>query len=352
MEAQSNIVATQVNRTGQILLDRPEALHALTYAMIGELDRQLQQWAVDESVEAVVVRGAGERAFCAGGDVKSIRAAGLSERKELTVDFFRAEYSLNYRIGTYPKPYVAILDGITMGGGAGISVMGSHRIATDRTTFAMPETIIGFFADVGGSYFLSRLGPIGRLLALTGTRIDGATTAALGLASHFVPSHRCPQLVDQMATEGVASAIETMAESPPPSERLPVLRRLADLCFTDESMESILDSLSRVSVNGDGALATEAQALLDMLGKCSPLSLKVTLEELRRGETMSFKDCLIMEFRLSQSFIRRSDFFEGVRAALVNKDRQPNWQPDRLSQVSPELVASYFDKPAAGDLPL
>jgi len=321
--------------------------------MIGELDRLLQQWAVDESIEAVVITGAGDRAFCAGGDVKSICAAarqGQCERdRTFPAEFFRAEYRLNHRVSVFPKPYVAYLDGITMGGGAGISLMGSHRIASEFTTFAMPETAIGFYPDVGGSYFLSRLGPIGTLLALTGMRLDAAAMLELGLATHYVPRTAGAGLAERIAADGVDAAIEVLAEPSPPSETIEGLTKLAQRCFDHPRVEEIEASLVQV-VGEDVSISALAQQLLEMLRKQSPTSVKVTLEQLRRGRSLTFAECLQMEYRLSQAFMMGRDFCEGVRALLVDKDQSPRWQPDSFDQVDSAMVSRYFDEVGDGEL--
>jgi enoyl-CoA hydratase len=357
MDSVNNIVAAQAGRIGHVTLNRPRALNALTLEMIRELDRLLQAWACDDVVEAVVVSGAGDRAFCAGGDVKSLCAAGKAGQRgrdgSFTSEFFRAEYTLNHQIANYPKPYVAYLDGITMGGGVGISVMGSHRIASEFTTFAMPETVIGFYPDVGGSFFLSRLGRIGRLLALTGMRLDGSALVELGLATHFVPRRAGGELVARLTTDGVDAAIDALAQSPrAKSESLARLQELASRCFAEETIEAILESLKQAAAGTDARLAARAQEALDILDKCSPTSLKVTLEQLRRAEQMTFTDCLIMDYRLSRAFVMQHDFYEGVRAVLIDKDQQPKWRPDSIDQVDAELVASYFRELGEGELRL
>jgi enoyl-CoA hydratase len=355
-DGDGDVVGKKVGRIGHVLLNRPRTLNALTLEMIRSLDQLLQDWAADDSVEAVVVTGAGDRAFCAGGDVKSVYFAGESGRADrdgtFTADFFRDEYTLNHRIANYPKPYVAYLDGITMGGGVGISVMGSHRIASEYTTFAMPETGIGFFPDVGGSYFMSQAGPIGLLLSLTGMALDYSATLELGFATHFVPRAAGIDMVERMADEGVESTLEALRRPSPKSEPLALLKVFADLCFSNETIEQTLLSLEQVSAGSDADLAELAEGTLDKLLTRSPTSLKVTFEQLRRGQRMSFTDCLIMEYRLSQVFLLGHDFREGVRAQLVDKDYSPKWMPDTIEQVDTELVEKHFRSLGALELRL
>ncbi|MFQ5773899.1 MAG: enoyl-CoA hydratase/isomerase family protein [Kiloniellaceae bacterium] len=334
-----------------VTLNRPKALNALTLAMCQEFDRQLASWAGDPAVHAVVVAGAGERAFCAGGDVRAIWEAG-KRGERLTADFFRAEYTLNRRIKTFPKPYIAIIDGITMGGGVGISVHGSHRVATERTVFAMPETGIGFFPDVGGSYFLPRLpGALGMYLALTGARVKAADAVYAGVATHFVQSARLRELeaalaaADWAAAESPAVVDEAIGRfaDDPGSPSLAAHRAAIDRCFSAESVEAILAALE--AEGGDWADKT-----LATLRTRSPTSLKITFEQVRRGAKLGFDEAMIMEYRLSQACMAGHDFYEGIRAVVVDKDNAPAWNPATLGAVAPGLVEAHFRPLGARDL--
>ena len=349
------LIATKIGRLGHIELNRPKALNALTFEMVQRLHEALDLWEVDDSIEAVLVTGVGEKAFCAGGDVKSIYFAGKAgdsgRNGTLTSDFFRAEYTLNYRIANYRKPYLAYLDGVTMGGGVGISIFGSHRIASEHTVFAMPETGIGFFPDVGGSYFLSRKGPIGMLLGLTGQSIDYAATLSLGFATHFVPRENRRELVECLATTGVEAALESLSQTPPPSDKVENLRILANACFDCVTIEEVLSRLERTAtaVTGLSALASET---LQLIRQRSPTSLALTFEQLQRGRGMPLRDCLLMEYRISQACMQGHDFYEGIRALLIDKDHAPKWSPQTLANVDPQLVARHFEELGKRDLEL
>lgn len=332
-----------------VTLDRPKALNALTLGMIREFDPRLAGWAGDPAVKAIVVQGAGDRAFCAGGDVRAVADAGRALKEgraggDLASDFFREEYVLNRRIHALSKPYVALLDGITMGGGVGISVPGSHRVVTERTLFAMPETGIGLFPDVGGSWYLPRCpGEIGTYLALTGARLHAADTLYAGLATHYLPSAAVGGLIDALAgadwsgdgravvDEALASVAAGSAGEPP----LAAHREAIDRCFRFDSVEEICAALEKDGT--DWAVST-----LKNLSQMSPTSLKVTLRQVRLGKNLSFDDAMIMEYRMSQAFIRGDDFYEGIRALLVDKDRSPRWRPATLAEVGAADVERHF----------
>ena len=349
------LITSKKGRIGHIELNRPKALNALNLNMIQCIQIALANWEADASVEAVLVTGAGERAFCAGGDVKSIYWAGKADDVgrdgTLTADFFRAEYTLNYRIANYPKPYLAYLDGVTMGGGVGISVLGSHRIASQHTVFAMPETGIGFFPDVGGSYFLSRQGPIGLLLALTGQSIDYATTLALGFATHFVPREYGRELVERLATTGVEGALESLCQKPPASDHVEHLQSLANACFDSDTLEEVLGCLEHCATT-PSSLTTLAGETLEKIRQRSPTSVAVAFEQLRRGRSMSLRDCLIMEYRISQACMQGHDFYEGIRALLIDKDHAPRWSPETIEGVGRPLIAQHFEALGERDLDL
>lgn len=351
---EDDLTVSREGRIGHICLNRPQALNALTLAMIHRIDAALESWRHDDSVEAILVTGAGDRAFCSGGDVKAICAAGQDGRiipGDRSVDFFRTEYTLNHKIATYPKPYISYLDGVTMGGGVGISITGSHRIASERMTFAMPETAIGFYPDVGGSYFLSRLGPIGTMLALTGQPLDYRASLALGIATHFVPHDSGRELISGIADVGVDAALAMFVQPAPECPALAAQQALAKQCFGADTVEAILTLLDEEAASA-GDLSSLAQEARDVLGRRSPTSLKVTREQLSRGRNMSLAACLSMEYRMSHAFLSGHDFYEGVRAVLIDKDHTPRWSPSSLDEVDDALVASYFDDFEDLELPL
>lgn len=351
MSADRDILFELRGAVGVVLLNRPQALNALTLAMFEAFDRQLSRWAVDPAVAAVLVKGAGERAFCAGGDVRALTQAGQAG-EPLTADLFRTEYTLNRRIKRWPKAYIALLDGVAMGGGVGVSVHGSHRVASERMIMAMPETRIGLFPDIGASHFLSRLpGALGKYLGLTGARMTAADALSLGLATHFVTSDRLPELeaalvaADWSGTDprAVASATIERFASDPGASPLAARRAVIDRCFAAESVAAILDALK--VEGGDWATRTLAD-----LASCSPTSLKITFEALRRGAGLDFDQVMVMEYRLSQACMAGHDFYEGIRAVVIDKDNAPAWEPDRLEAVTPELVEAYFRSLGAEDL--
>ncbi len=335
-----------------VMLNRPRALNAFTLGMYRRLDPMLRAWEADPTVRAVLVRGAGDRAFCAGGDVRAVYEAGrgISGPRDLTSVFFREEYELIRRVHRYPKPYLAIIDGITMGGGAGVSVNGACRIATEKTLLAMPETGIGLFPDVGATRFLNQCpGRIGRYLGLTGVRLGPADAVYCGFATHFVPRERVPELVaalrglcwsdgaERAQLEGILASFHGDPGEPP----LAVRRAAIDRCFSAETVEGILDALTREAAAGgsEGEWAAETRALL--LTK-SPTSLKVTLRQLIVGRGYDLEQALALEYRLTQRFMAGHDFYEGVRAVVVDKDQNPRWRPATLTEVGDAEVESYF----------
>jgi len=335
-----------------ITINRPQALNALTLANYRRIAPALAEWAENPAVHAVLVRGAGGRAFCAGGDVRAVYEAGRSTggNRGLIDVFFREEYRLIRQIHRLAKPYVALIDGITMGGGAGISVNGAYRVATERTLFAMPETAIGLFPDVGATWFLNRCpGRIGRYLGLTGTRLHAADALYCGLATHVVVPDAVEVLVAELARTDWRSGDEAhqaeailreFAVDPGPAP-LAALRPAIDRCFAGETVEAILAALAAEAAGG-GADAEWAAATHAGLLTRSPTSLKVTLRQLTIGRDYNLDQALILEYRLTQHFMAAHDFYEGVRAALVDKDKKPRWRPASLGEVDDAMVAAYF----------
>jgi enoyl-CoA hydratase len=319
---------------GHVVLNRPKAFNALTHDMCIRFDRQMKAWADNHELGVVAITGAAGRAFCAGGDVRALYETGPGSR--LTRDFFWDEYRMNRRLFRYRKPYIALADGITMGGGVGVSAPARIRVVTERTLFAMPETGIGLFPDVGASYYLSRCpDQTGVYLALTGTRIKAADLLALGLYTHHVPSAALPELLSSIELEAAAPVLARVSASPSEGSVLEAQREAIDRCFGGNTVEEILDRLR----SEGGAWA---ETTLTTLSRMSPLSLRITLRELREGATLEFEDCLRMEYRLVRRFMKASDFYEGVRAALVDKDNAPKWKPATLAEATPALVDSYF----------
>ena len=343
MSAEDAILLERRGGLGLVTLNRPEALNTLSLAIYRRFDAALAAWAEDPAVRAVVVRGAGGRAFCAGGDVVAIYAA--YRQGGAIADFFREEYQLIRRVHRFPKPYVALMDGITMGGGAGIAVNGSVRVATEHTLFAMPEVQIGLFPDVGASRFLAHCpGHIGRYLALTGRRLGAADALYCGLATQFVAAERLPALTAALAEGGrdTAAGIAAFASDPGPAV-LPPLQAAIDRCFDGASVETIVAALAAE----DGGWAREALAAME---RASPTSLKITLRQLETGRGLTIEGALALEYRMTQHCLAAPDFLEGIRAQLIDKDRHPRWQPATLEAVSERAVEGYFAPLGAREL--
>jgi enoyl-CoA hydratase len=333
---------------GLVTLNRPQAMNALTHDMCLKLEARLQAWAADAAVHAVVIAGEGEKAFCAGGDIRALYDNGKLDGAA-NLPFYRDEYRLNALIFHYPKPYIALIDGIVMGGGVGVSVHGSHRIAGDRTVFAMPETGIGLFPDVGGSYFLPRCpGRIGMYLALTGARLKAADVIYAGIATAYVPSVKMPELVAALAAAPVAAKADSVIQSFAQDlgqAPLAEYRGVIDKCFAGDSVEAIIAALA--ADGSDWALKTR-----DILLAKSPTSLKITHRQIIEGAARNFDDCMGMEYRMVNRIMQGQDFFEGVRALIIDKDNQPKWQPSALKDVTPAEVETYFSHLSKGELKL
>jgi enoyl-CoA hydratase len=339
MSDSDDILFERRGAAGLITLNRPKALNALTHGMAVAMHAKLKAWAADAAVACVVVQGAGERAFCAGGDIRTLYDSGKAG-SPYAVEFYRDEYLLNAYIKHYPKPYIALISGIVMGGGVGVSVHGSHRIADETTTFAMPETGIGLFPDVGGSFFLPRLpGEVGLYLGLSGARLRAADALYAGIATQFVPAAQRAALIEQFAAGNVS-----VVKAKPGPAQLADQRGRIDTIFSANTLEAILERLERDGSNW--ALDTAAT----IRGK-SPTATKLAFRQIREGEAKLFDDCMRMEFRMVNRVIAGHDFYEGVRATIIDKDGAPKWQPDSLAAVSDKDIDAYFG-PLKEELPL
>ena len=321
---------------GRLTLNRPQALHALTTVMCSTCITVLSDWRRDPAVQAVLIDHSGERGFCAGGDIRMLADSGASDGR-LARAFFFTEYRLNHLLFSYPKPVIAVMDGITMGGGVGLSAPARYRLATERTTFAMPETGIGLFPDVGGGWFLPRLpGRIGLWLALTGARIKAADCLHAGLATHHVPSERLPELKAALAENpsDIEALLAQFHVDPGPA---PLLAHRAELdaAFGQGSVEAILAALEA------GSDWARAQALA--LRTKSPQTLKVAFRQLALGlAAPDFAANMAMEYRIGARVVQRHDFLEGVRAVIVDKDNAPKWDPATLEGVGEDLLDAIF----------
>ncbi|MFI5013405.1 MAG: enoyl-CoA hydratase/isomerase family protein [Hyphomicrobiales bacterium] len=333
------ILTEERGRLGLITLNRPEALNALTLAMVRAMRAALDRWAKAPAIDAVVVCGAGNKAFCAGGDIQTIYHQKQAGRAQEAMIFWAEEYDLNRVIKRYPKPYLALIDGIVMGGGVGISIHGSHRVAGERFQFAMPEVGIGFFPDVGMTYVLPRLPwRSGYWLALTGARVGRGAACALGLATHSVAAPRFEAVIEALARGEEPHRVLT-GEAVPAGEA-PQLAQggIMAQSFAGETVEAILAALDDAAAKGS-AFAGEAAAALRTK---SPTSLKLTLAALRRGRALEFEEAMKLEYRICSRIIGGHDLYEGIRAQLIDKDRNPRWQPDVLEGVTAEAVEAHF----------
>ncbi|MCV6990816.1 enoyl-CoA hydratase/isomerase family protein [Mycobacterium timonense] len=336
MTDESDEVLTRVDGSvGVITLNRPKAINSLNQQMVDALGLILSGWAADDEVHAVVLCGAGERGLCAGGDVVSIyhsaRKDGVEARR-----FWRDEYQLNAQIAEYPKPYLALMDGIVMGGGVGVGAHANTRVVTDTSKIAMPEVGIGFIPDVGGAFLLSRApGGLGLHAALTGAPFSGADAIAMGFADHYVPHGDLEALRQAVVTDGVANALAKYAIDPPAGE-LATQRDWIDECYAGETVAGIIANLR-------GHDAGPANDAADLIATRSPTALSVTLAAVRRAAKLqTLKDVLIQDYRVSSASLRSHDLVEGIRAQLIDKDRNPKWSPAELAAVTAADVEAYF----------
>ena len=342
MDENEDVLVKIDGSVGRITLNRPKAINSLTHPMVTRIGAALTAWQDDDAVACVIVDGAGERGLCAGGDVVAIYHSAKADGAEAR-QFWHDEYLVNAQIGRYPKPYVAIMDGITMGGGVGISAHGSVRIATDTTKMAMPEVGIGFIPDVGGTYLLARTpGLLGLHAALSGAPFTGADAIAMGFADHFVPHERLEAFLATATADGPVAAVAAHAQEPPPSPLL-AQRDWIDECYAGDTVSDILAALG----DRGGERATKAA---ELISSRSPVALAVTLEAVRRAGTLtSLEDVLRQEFRTSCASLRSHDLVEGIRAQLIDKDRNPKWSPPSPEAVTTADVEGYF-APADPDL--
>lgn len=323
------------NGVGFVTLNRPKAINSLNQGMVDGLTAVLTAWEQDAAVDAVVLSGAGERGLCAGGDVVAIyhsaRTDGVEARR-----FWHDEYLLNGLIGRFPKKYVALMDGIVMGGGVGVGAHANTRVVTDTSKVAMPEVGIGFIPDVGGAYLLSRApGSLGLHAALTGAPFSGADAIAMGFADHFVPHDKLDTFSKAIAADGVERAIAAHAVEPPPSS-LAVQRDWIDECYAGDTVIDIVAALR----GHDAGIANDAA---NLIATRSPIALSVTLEAVRRAAKLdTLEDVLAQDYRVSSASLRSHDLVEGIRAQLVDKDRNPKWSPASLAQVTTADVDAYF----------
>lgn len=341
---QQDVLFSSSHHIGFIELNRPKALNALTPFMMTAVAQQLISWKSDDQIQAIVVYSNSSRAFCAGGDLRAVYEAGTQGRLGDLEHLFREEYRLNHLIKTYPKPYISFIDGIAMGGGLGLSVHGSYRLLSEKVLVAMPETNIGYFPDVGATHFLNQApGKIGLYLALTGISFDLADALYARLGTHYIPHGDQLKVFDGLKQlpcknhKTIGSFLKSHGQVHPESS-LARKEKEVNALFSASTIQGIFDNLKRDS--GDFA-----QEILSLLKKRSPTSLAVTFEQMKRGENLdNFADVMSLEFDMSQHFVKESDFFEGIRAVIIDKDHSPKWSPETLSDIVEDQIAPYFVK--------
>jgi enoyl-CoA hydratase/carnithine racemase len=343
-----NITSKVENGVGWLTLNRADKLNALSVPMINELHEIFRDWKVNDEVKLVVLQGSGEKAFCAGGDVRHLYDRKGIDVHDVAQEFFDTEYRMNMLMHTFGKPILVYMNGIVMGGGVGVAVAGTHRIVTETTKWAMPEMNIGLYPDVGGSYFLNKMPHhIGRYLALTSFMVKAADVLYSGAADYYMSSSKWPELSEAIGKRDwmdvdVVSALEAevgrFVEPCPDPAPLEDLSHEIEFHFGQSTLEAIVQTLEEASAQGHSWAEKTVETILTK----SPTSLKVTLEQLIRGENLSIKDCFVMELEMSMNFMDSHDFFEGVRSVLVDKDRNPTWQPNTLEAISKDDVNAFF----------
>jgi enoyl-CoA hydratase len=347
---EGDLIARREGTAGIVRLNRPKAINAVTLEMFRDVDKALDAFEADPQVAVIVLEGAGERGLCAGGDIRALWESS-NVNGDLGKILWREEYILNARIKKFPKPYVAFMDGIVMGGGVGLSAHSSHRVVTERTKLAMPEVGLGFFPDVGGTYLLSRApGEIGTYFGLTGQTMNGPDAIHARFADAVVPSVKLPALREALiklrpgtTSSEVSNLIDGFATGEMAGP-VAAMQSQIDALFAHERMEDIVAALTR-----DGSEL--AQKTLKTLGEKSPRGMVVTLKLLRLArQAATLEECLVREYRAALEVFRSDDFREGVRAAVIDKDRNPKWSPPRIEDVTPEMVARYFAEIGADEL--
>jgi enoyl-CoA hydratase/carnithine racemase len=351
------VIFTEENGIGIITLNRPDRLNALTYPMVQKINENLNSWEISEHINCVIIEGAGDKSFCAGGDVIKLRKEVLEDGgppTNLSKSFFYDEYTLNFKISNFKKPFISLINGYTMGGGVGVSMHGSHIVASEKTMFAMPETAIGLFPDVGGGWLLGQLDKgIGAWLSLVGARIKAYDLMKLNLITHYVSSGEIESLKKMLISSSpstndqVDTIINSFSSNPNSEDSVLITNEnIIKDAFSFDTIEQIFEKCELLSSSGNEFLNSQFEELKHK----SPTSLKISLKQIRDASTMTLKDELIMEYRMVQRCLVIGDFFEGVRAMLVDKDRKPNWKPFNIKDVDESRVNKFFE--ALGDLDL
>ncbi|ATQ68688.1 MULTISPECIES: enoyl-CoA hydratase/isomerase family protein [Methylosinus] len=335
----SNIIVSRSRHTASISLDRPQALNSLTLEMVRDFARALDEFGADRDVVAVIVTGEGGRAFCAGGDIRALYEAAPQERSGYA-KFWREEYQLNSRIAAFPKPYVAVMDGIVMGGGVGLASHGSFRIVTERTRLAMPETGIGFIPDVGGTWLLTRNGGVGLYMALAGDSVGAQDAISAGLADVFIDSSSLPELLGELREVATMDDVRPLLARYARHTGLGPLAQHEALLRRTMAHESVAEMIAALRADG----SEFARKAADTIAMRSPTSLKLTALLLKRAaNAQRLEDCLLAEYRAACNLLRSHDLFEGIRAAVIDKDRRPRWSPATLDEVDDSAVAALLE---------
>ncbi|MBM3467812.1 MAG: enoyl-CoA hydratase/isomerase family protein [Alphaproteobacteria bacterium] len=336
---EKEIISKQDGHAGVMMLNRPKALNALSLSMIREITRLLVSWKDDTQIHCVMLMSTHDKAFCAGGDIRSVYDARLKGDEDYICSIFQEEYLLNYMIQMFPKPYISFIDGLSMGGGLGISIHGSHRLVTEKTGMAMPETAIGFFPDIGANFFLNRCpGEIGTYLALLGSTIAAEDCLYAGLATHRLASQEMMQTYQELTCTKSIDEMNDVLQNYAGGQSdcfLQNYRNLIDECFSFNTVEEIMEALF-------DAKNPVADQWLEELEKKSPTSLKLALALLRHTKGRTLKEVLTLDFQVSQHCAEGHDFYEGIRALLIDKDKNPRWNPARLEDVTPQAIEKYF----------
>ena len=346
----SDVNIEKINSTILITLNREKVLNALNLKMVREIYRHIDEWNKDDNISGVIIKGAGEKSFCAGGDIVSVYHSKDDPKNNLSDNFFREEYILNFAISEFSKPWISVLNGIAMGGGLGLSVHGSHRIVNDKTITAMPEAAIGLFPDIGGGYFLSRMQSKGLYLALTGRVMNGLDSIYVGIGTHYVDNEKIKMILTEIInkTKYDIDFVDNLLKRNTQllkEEKSTLEEELVniDTHFNKDNLIDIFNSLK----HDDNEWAKNT---LKTLLKKSPTSMIVTTRQLKEAKKLNLKACLNMEFRICQAMMAKHDFYEGVRANLVDKDRNPKWSPSTIYEVKDDLIEEHFNNLGEKDL--
>ena len=349
MTVDKDILFEKANRCGIITLNRKKTLNALTYDMLASIAPQYKAWSDDIDIYCIVMRSADPRGFCAGGDLRAIWEWHERGQVDATLSHYGIEYQNNWALEKLKKPHISLIDGVVMGGGVGITLYGTHRVVGENTRFAMPEVSVGYFPDIGASYFLPRMpGETGMYLALTGRAVGQSDAFYLGFATHCIKAEKFDAILAELCEAEPVDELLYRHHQNPGDAELPKLRPIIDRIFAADSVEEIVEGLRAET----GEMADWARETADEIGKKSPISLKVAFRQVREGAKLELDQALRLEYRIARRFLQGDEVYEGVRAALIDKDRKPKWNPASLEQITSEMVDRYFAPLEEGELEL